>query len=249
MNNKYTLAALMALCVFPLLSGDLTIVYSSKTKGMLGMNAEGVQTSYYTATHHKTEDQGAKQDTLVDFGKEHFYTIKHKEKLIEKMTFEDMVAMAELAKKKLEGVAEMPDFVKKMMGGGAAEAKVEAQGEETVIGRKCRKFKITIGKMNQEVCMDERLKVPVNPNAYARFIKLKSYAVPGGGNMAKLQEEFSKLKGMALRVRVSGFMGMDSVQEATKVSDAPVPASIFALPAGYKMEDVGKKMRQEMQEK
>ena len=57
---------------------------------------------------------------------------------------------------------------------------------------------------------------------------------PMGKSMAKLYEELSKIKGLALKTNLSGFMGMKAATEATKVVEGPVPASVFALPTGYK---------------
>jgi hypothetical protein len=52
---------------------------------------------------------------------------------------------------------------------------------------------------------------------------------------------------MPLKMHMTGFMGMDSAQEATEVKTSAIPASVFALPEGYTTEDVGKKMLKDLQ--
>jgi hypothetical protein len=88
----------------------------------------------------------------------------------------------------------------------------------------------------------------VNPAAFAKFAKLRGnmYAGPAGASMKKMTEELGKLQGMALKTHMKGFMGTESTTEATEVKTSAIPASVFALPAGYKTEDTGKKMLKEL---
>ena len=71
---------------------------------------------------------------------------------------------------------------------------------------------------------------------------------PMGKAWVKYYEELSKIKGIALKnhMKTGGMLSMDSTQEATKVVEGPIPAGTFKLPEGYKMEDMGKKLRQEL---
>jgi len=233
-----------------LLAGDLTITANSKVKGPMGMSGEGVQTQYYNVNFHKTVDEGTKTDSLVDYGKGIFYTIKHKDKKIEMMTFDDLVAIGEAMEAKMGQLANMPKFLQGAMGGGdPGEVKVEKLGNETVAGRACKKYKLTIGKLVQELSMDPSLKPPVNPAAFAKFAKLRGnmLAGPSAAAMKKLTAELSKLQGMTLKSHMTGFMGADSAMEATEVKTSAIPASVFTLPDGYKTEDVGKKMLKDLQ--
>ena len=225
-----------------LLAGDLTITFKANTKGSFGRTTEGIQTSYYSTSFHKEVNETTKTDTLVDYDKGIIYTIQHKDKKIEMITFEDLAAVAEASAKQLE---QLPDFMKGMMGGGdPGEMKVEQTGTDTVAGRPCKKYKLTMGKMVDELSVDPTLKPPVNPAAYAKFMKLRGIGMPGatGTTMKKLYEELGKLKGLPLKTHLTGLMGMDSVTEAAEVKEADIPASVFTLPAGYKTEDQGKKL-------
>ena len=231
-----------------LLAGDLTITSTSKHKGPMGASGEGVQTQYFNANFQKTVDESTKIDSLVDYGKGVFYTINHKDKKIELMTFDDLVAIGEAMEAKTAQLANLPKALQGMMGGNPGEIKVEKLGDDTVAGRACKKYKLTLGKMVQELSLDPSLKPPVNPAAFAKFAKLRGnmYAGPAGASMKKMTEELGKLQGMALKTHMKGFMGTESTTEATEVKTSSIPASVFALPAGYKTEDTGKKMLKEL---
>ena len=242
---RIALAALMtSACLW---AGDLTIAFRATSKGM--GSGEGVQTQYYSSSFQKTVDEAAKVDTMVDYGKGVFYTIRHKDKKIEMMTFDDLAAIGEAMEARMSQAANMPKFLQGVMGGNPGDVKVEKLGDDTVAGRACKKYKVTVGKVLEELSLDPSLKPPINAAAFAKFSKLRGnmYAGPAGASMKKMMEELSKLQGMALKTHVSGFMGMDSTTEATEVKTSPIPAGVFALPDGYKTEDVGKKMLKDLQ--
>jgi len=225
-----------------LLAADLTITFKSKTKG----SSEGIQTSYYSTSFHKEVNEATKTDTLVDYDKGIIYTVNHKNKKIEKITFDDLVEIAEATAKQLD---QMPDFMKNMLGGGEqGEMKVEELGSDTVAGRPCKKYKLSMGKLVNEMSVDPSLKPPANPAAYAKFMKLRANTIPGstGSSLKKLYEEMSKIKGLALKTHMTGLMGMDSFTEATDVKTSDIPASTFALPADYKIEDQGKELKKKL---
>lgn len=224
-----------------LTAADLTIAFQSKGAA----KAEGVETHYYSSTHHRSNNEASKMDNLVDYQSLTSYTIDHGKKLIQKLAFEDAIAAMESMS------ADMPEGVSAMMGGLFGDpnsCKVEETGSEVVAGRKCKKYKITVGKLQFESSNDPTLLPPVPAASFAKMMKAKgalSAAMgPMGKSMARLYEEMSKIKGIALKTRMSGFMGMNVATEATKVVEGPIPASVFALPAGYKTEDTGKQLRE-----
>lgn len=250
MKTLLRITLLSVVSTLSLLAADLTITSNSMVKGPMGMNGEGVQTQYYSVNFQKTVDEGTQTDTLVDYNKGVFYTINHKDKKIDLMTFDDLVAIGEAMEAKMAQMANLPKFVQNAMGGGdPGEVKVEKLGDDTVAGRACKKYKLTIGKMVQELSLDPSLKTPVNPAAFAKFSKLRGnmQAGPGSAAMKKMIEELGKLQGMPLKTHMSGFMGMVSTTEATEVKTSPIPATVFTLPEGYKTEDTGKKMLKELQ--
>jgi hypothetical protein len=72
--------------------------------------------------------------------------------------------------------------------------------------------------------------------------------VPGqlGALLKRIYQEVGQLKGVPLKTRVSGLMGMDMTTEATDVSTASIPASVWVLPADYTIKDGGKELKDSM---
>jgi len=240
MKNAMKLLLPLVFATTAAIAGDLTITFQSKGAA----KTEGTETHYYSATHHRTNNDASNIDTLVDYQSLTTYTINHGKKLIQKLSLEDALASMESVQ------AEMPEGMGAMMGGlfgDPSNCKVEEVGSEVITGRKCKKYKITVGKIIFESSNDPTLVPPVSAASYAKMLKAKgalSAAMgPIGKSMAKLYEEMSKIKGLALKTHMSGFMGMNIATEAIKVSEGAIPVSIFALPAGYKTEDQGKQLK------
>lgn len=227
-------------------AGDLTITMNARSKGPMGTGSTGVQTHYYSSKFMRMNDPGAKRDTLMDYGTMTSYIIDHKKKVIQKMTFEDaMAAMNQAPSRDREGMSEM---MSKMFG-DPNNFKVTEEGKETVAGRACTKYKIMVGKLVMELSNDPTLKAPMAEASYQKMLKMRGAAMaatPSGKSFARLYEEMAKIKGFTLKSHMSGMMGMDTLQEATSVKEGPIDPSVFALPAGYAMEDLGAKMKAQM---
>jgi hypothetical protein len=233
-----------ALCVFlgalSLLGSDLTI--TSKITGKGALAKEGTQVQYYNETRMRMNQSTAKVDSMVDYGTETIYSIDHGKKIITKMTFKDMQEAMQSMEDQMAG---MPEFVMKMMFGDTSEVKVEPQGTDTVLGRPCKKVRITLGKMVEELSLDPSLKFPFKD--YAKSMAMLN-RVPGqmGALLKRIYQEVGQLKGVPLKTRVSGLMGMDMTTEATDVSTASIPASVWVLPADYTIKDGGKELKDSM---
>jgi hypothetical protein len=65
---------------------------------------------------------------------------------------------------------------------------------------------------------------------------------PAAEGMKKMGEELAKIQGTALKTRTVLPMVGELTTEATEVKEGPIPATAFALPEGYKTEDLGQKM-------
>ncbi|MFN7959119.1 MAG: DUF4412 domain-containing protein [Holophagaceae bacterium] len=238
------LASALALALFipSLAGGDLSL-----TMATTGRGHEGKQTHLWSSRFMRINHPEGQRDTLVDFTQGIHYTIDHKKKLIQKMSWEDLEAA-------MEGMAErmknLPAFAQKLMGGGGeAQVTVEEQGSEAILGRKCKKWKITMGSTVLESSNDPSLKPPTPVGSYKRFLRLQ-HAIgqmgPGASSMLKLGEELAKVQGIALRShQVMPLVG-ELTSVATELRDGPIPESAFALPEGYKLEDAGKKMRENL---
>ena len=241
MRRLLTSALAIAFFLPNLLAGDLTL-----TMATTGRGNEGRQTHLWSSKYMRINHSEGQRDTLVDFGQGVHYTIDHKKKVIQKMSWEDLEAG-------LEGMAErmknLPAFAQKLMGGGEAQVTVEEQGSETILGRKCRKRKVTMGSTVMETSNDPALRPPMPVGSYKRFLRLQ-HAIgqlgPGASSMLKLGEELAKVQGIALRTHsVLPIVG-DLTSVATELKEGPIAESAFALPEGYKLEDAGKKMRESL---
>ena len=228
------------------LAGDLTITMNARGKGPMGSGSSGVQTHYYSAKFMRINDPGAQRDTLMDYGTMTNYIIDHKKKLIQKMTFQDAIdVMNEASSQAPEGMSRMMT----MMFGDPNNFKVTEEGKETVAGRSCIKYRIVVGKIVMELSNDPTLRMPMPEASYQKMIKMRGAmmaAMPSGKGFVRLYEEMSKIKGVTLKSHMSGMMGMDTLTEATAVKEGPIDPSVFALPSGYQMEDLGAKMKAQM---
>ena len=242
MKVSMRLAVLLLSASLSVLATDLTLTMTGTGKGH-----EGEQTQYWSSKFMRTNNGGSQTDSMVDFEKGVSYTIDHKKKVIQLVSWDDLEASMEAMADKMK---DLPIFAQKLMGGGGdATVTAEEQGMETILGRKCKKWKITMGKMVFESSNDPALKPPMPAIAYKRFMKLKNTIGQMGGNsagMLKLGEELAKVQGIALRTHtVLPFVG-DLTSVATAIKEGPIPTATFSLPEGYKVEDTGKKMRESM---
>lgn len=209
MKAPIRLAVLLLLASLSALATDLTLTMTGTGKGH-----DGEQTQYWSSKFMRTNNGASQIDSMVDFEKGVSYTIDHKKKLVQQVGWDDLEASMEAMADKMK---DLPAFAQKLMGGGDATVTAEEQGAETILGRKCKKWKITMGQMGGN-----------------------------SAGMLKLGEELAKVQGIALRTHtVLPFVG-DLTSVATAIKEGPIPAATFSLPEGYKVEDAGKKMRESM---
>ena len=240
---RFTLksAALLVLSTAAMLAGDLTITY--KISGRAG----GTETQYMSSSIMRTNNEGTGTDTMLDFQKGMIYTINHKKKTIESMKIDDLADLMGSM------TSQMPEGMEAMMGkmfGDPDNFKVQELGKDTVLNRPCNKVSITVGKMVQELSLDPSLKNPLSPANFARMAKSMAALMARVPMMAKMMnrmfEAKAKLTGIELKSHMTGLMGMEVTKEATAINQGPIPASAFALPAGYAMKDMGAELKKQM---
>ncbi len=234
---------LAILSMTTLLAGDLTI--ASKVTGKGALAKDGTQVQYFSASKMRVNHAGTKTDSFVDYGQEAIYSIDHGKKVITKLTFKDMQDAMQTMEEQMAG---MPEMVTKMMFGDVSDVKVEQLGPDTVMGRPCKKVRITVGKMVEELSVDPSLQIPIKD--YAKAMSMLN-RMPGQAGLLfkRIYEETARLKGVALRTHITGLMGMDVTTEATAISTAPISDSTWALPLDYAMKDGGKEMKGAMKGK
>ena len=238
MRNLLAPAIAALLSATALLASDLTITSQITGKGSLAK--DGSQVQYFSPTRMRVNHGTAKFDAMVDYGQEVMYSIDHSKKVVTKIAFKDLEASMEALEEQMAG---MPEMITKMMFGDVSEVKVEQLGPDTVIGRPCKKVRISIGKMIEEMSLDPTLQIPVKD--YAKSMSMLN-RMPGqaGVLFKRMYQEVSKLKGVPLRTHVTGLMGMDVTTEATAVATTPIPEATWVLPADYTMKDGGKEMKE-----
>lgn len=139
MKAPMRLAVLLLFASLTALAADLTLTMTGAGKGQ-----EGEQTQYWSAKFMRVNHPASQVDSMVDFEQGVSYTINHKKKLIQRMGWDDLEASMEAMADKMK---DLPAFAQKLMGGGDTTVTVEELGTETILGRKCKKWKITMGKM------------------------------------------------------------------------------------------------------
>jgi hypothetical protein len=226
-----------------LLASDLTI--TSQVTGKGSAAKEGTQVQYFSASKMRVNHAGAKTDSFVDYGQEVIYSIDHGKKVITKLTFKDIQDAMQAMEAQMAG---MPEMVTKMMFGDVSDVKVEQLGPDTVMGRSCKKVRITLGKMVEELSVDPSLQVPIKD--YAKAMSMLN-RMPGQAGLLfkRIYEETARLKGVPLRTHITGLMGMDLTTEATAISTARIPDATWALPSDYTLKDGGKEMKGAMKGK
>ena len=187
--------------------------------------------------------------TILDGRKKTYYVITQKD-------IDDMSAMLKEQmnspemKKAQEQMKNLPpEMQKKMqaMMGGAMSVSVEKTGtSRTVAGMHCENWTVSIGQMSKsEECLTTELKFP--PQSYDRFKNymdsLRSMMAsmgPMAKNFESMREEMAKLKGFPIATTSStNAMGhrSSSTSEVTEVKRGAIPASAWAIPAGYTKTD------------
>lgn len=237
MRTFFASALLALLSCSAMLAGDLTI--TSQVTGKGAFAKDGTQVQYFSAARMRINHPGAKMDSFVDYGQEVIYSIDHGKKVVTRLTFKDMQESMQALEDQMAG---MPEMVTKMMFGDVSEVKVEQLGADVVLGRPCKKVRITLGKMVQELSVDPSLQIPVKD--YAKAMTMVN-RMPGqaGALFKRVYDETARLKGMPLRTHITGLMGMDVTTEATAVSTAAIPESTWSLPSDYATKDGGKEMK------
>ncbi|MDR2560200.1 MAG: DUF4412 domain-containing protein [Holophagales bacterium] len=252
--NRYFLAALaIASMAGQLIAVDLKITFKNEVKFML-MTQKSEEICYYSTRYILKTNEKEKTDRLIDYKDLISYEIKHTKKTIYIYTLDDQMKMNEIMKNKVDTAN--PEKKKKVIatfGFGENDiVKAQQVGTETIAGRACVKWEITAGKKKlYATSTAPTLEMPIpkadiEKNMFGDPMML-IFALSGASS--KLEAEFAKIKGFPLKTEfqiTSGLITVTFRQEATKIEERPIPASVFDLPKGYKTVDAGKEMLEKM---
>jgi hypothetical protein len=249
-SSKIAVIAALSLSVaaMPTRAEDVTIVSREK----VGNGPEKVTSQYFTK--ERVRHNRGEQDTIFEYGAGRIIHIDHKKKQYSEMTLAEMEAQMQKVAAEMEKMnaqfqnmpPEIREKMEKMMGGGTGTVTVTKGATRKIAGYDAQQYTIAMGaNMKMETWNTTALQFPV-PEADLK--KFASFAGSMGGmaqnpmfkGMAKLGEEMKKIQGFALANTTEfQMMGKSTVttSEATEVKPGPVPASAFAIPAGYKKVD------------
>jgi hypothetical protein len=130
---------------------------------------------------------------------------------------------------------------------------VKENGTEIIDKRKCVKWVISMGKFFAKISVDPNLILPIpQDDKVTTMDNNPSISINPGypdtyGKFANLLSQ----KGIPLKSDVELPFGLVTVKiskKATKIVEGPIPASVFALPEGYTMEDQAEKMFKDIKE-
>lgn len=218
------LVCLAALLASRLSAQDLTIV----SKVSFG-NTEGTSTQYVTAEHSRSASRDT--DSIVSFADGNVTLVDHKNKEYWEATTEDMEEYWERTARKLRTSrgGDMWDL--------RAEPKLEKlPGKQKFAGYDCEHWSLSVGDaLEVDFWAAPGLHVPAR---YYDGRRLASVAMgPLGALFQKMYEELKSVKAYPLSTAVilrTPFTRTETLEEATEVRKGPIPASTFAVPAGYK---------------
>jgi hypothetical protein len=194
------------------------------------------------------------RDIIFEYGPGKITTIDHKKKEYSEITLADVQAQMQKASAEMEKanaqLQNMPPAVREkmeqMMGGAAGAVTVTKGGTRKIAGYDTQEYTIAVGaNMKTQMWNTTALQFPVPEVELKKYESFSSSMIPMMNNpmfkgMGKLMEEMKKVQGFSLaRTTQFQFMGKASTttMEAVEVKQGPVPATVFALPAGYKKVD------------
>jgi hypothetical protein len=240
-------ASVLAIGALPAAADDLTIV-SKRTKG----DGPPTTTTTYLASD-KMRMSGDAEDFIADYATGNMTIVDNKKKEYYTITKQDMEAAAAQMQAQMKQMqAQMqnlpPEVREKMagaMGGatGAVAQSVNVQrgtGGRTIAGYACENWIVTIGEISrQESCVTTQLPIPVAAfDAQKNFASgMTAMAGPMAKSMGAVWDKFKEMKGIPIystnTVKILG-KTTTTTTEVTDVKKGPIPASAFAVPAGYK---------------
>jgi hypothetical protein len=176
-------------------------------------------------------------DSIIEFGTGKMTMIDHKKKEYWETTLQEMEAAFRQMEAQVAQMSEqMPPFLRDKIGGGPGGPITVQKGTATrmIAGYDCDQYTISMGEaMKVEMWATSQLQVPA-PYYDARKAFFANN--PMTQKFGKLFDEMRKIKGYPLAetttMKVMGTQQMS--REATEVRKGPIPASAFAVPAGYK---------------
>jgi hypothetical protein len=250
MRMRHTIFALLLAATLPTFAEDLTLLSKITRDG-----GPPQTSASYISSDHVRMSQGDGKEFILDLRSGDMTSLDTAKKTYYVITRQDMEAMSAKVQEQLnspemkkaqEQLKNLPPEQKarmEAMMGGMFAITVEKSGtSRKVAGLDCENWTIAIGQFSKsEECVTNQLRYPPAAwDAYKGFAdSMKSMMAamgPMAKSAAKMQEQFKKMKGYPLATTTTkDIMGRRSVTttEVTAVKYGSIPASAFAIPAGY----------------
>jgi hypothetical protein len=129
---------------------------------------------------------------------------------------------------------------------------VKKSGTERVLGKKCDRWYLSLGNLSMEAIFDPTL-VKTEPRDAAGASMMDDYLDTAISKATqRLYKELRKqgVNGPLVKAQINIIIGAGKArveQEAAKIVQEPIPASVFELPEGYTIEETGKEKLEELQ--
>ena len=225
--------AVLSLAALPALAAAEEMTVVSRTT--VGTGAPTTSTQYIGTDKIRTSD--GENDVIVEVGTGRLTVINHKKKEYYEITREQLQAGMQKLEQQMSGPAGA--MLEKMMGGKVGEVAVNKGAARKVAGYDCTTYTFAMGEnMRYETCMTQGLQLPT-----VYYDALRSpYAMMGpmGKRFEKVFDAMQQVKGFPIAMSSSvSMMGknMQVASETTEVRRGAIPATVFALPVGYKKKD------------
>jgi hypothetical protein len=228
-----TLSSLLV--VAPAQADDLTIVSKVTGEGAQDTN----RTWYLTPTKLRMSttmgdvimDVAAGKITVLDHAKKQYWETTQEE--VNKSTSEAASRMTEQTKQNPQAAK----LMEQLMGNLAGSVSVQhGPGSKKIVGYTCEQYIVSMGPIKEDVWVTTEITPPLTLSQIMAAQKAFFAGNPMAGSMKGLADEMAKIKGFPLGQSVTITMLGRTNQtnsEAIEVKKDPVPASVFAIPAGY----------------
>ena len=129
---------------------------------------------------------------------------------------------------------------------------VKKDGVEVILNRRCDKRIISMGKLNAKSSVDPDLAPPIPQGGKVAMLHdIPFSTIPNYADTFGKFFDLVSQKGIPLKSTVEmpvGMLTLKTSKEAIEIVEGAIPASVFALPNGYAMEDEGKEQLEKITE-
>jgi hypothetical protein len=202
---------------------------------------------YHSSQYKRINNQKSRVDAIYDYNDFIKYSIDHKKRIISKISLADVNVCLEMITRYQEELPEEDIISLRRFLGDMSNVTVERSGVVKVLGRACEEWVIELGNFIAKVSVDPNLVPPVPQDGKVAMLNNISSASikPGYADTFGKFNDLVAQKGIPLKSYTAIPMGplvtVRTSKEATKIVEGPIPASMFMLPEGYTIEDMGKK--------